>query len=129
MALVQRLQPVHDRMRTLAASFGIPQYQNVVIVTESGQQLLTPQPLVRSMTDQDIMSFMANDTQINGDDRWLEGVSRIYSDSVLSQASFILNATRLNVNSPWVGINADVLFIDRNRLMDWKILVRPFRKR
>lgn len=129
MALIQRLQPVHDRMQALAASFGIPQYGNVVIQQGTTQTLLVPQPKILTMTTYDVKAFMSNNVEINDDDRWLEGISRVYTANQLSQSKFILNATRVNESSPWVGLNADVLFIDRNRLMDWKILIRPLRRR
>lgn len=129
MALVQRLQRVHDRMQTLASDFGIPQYGNVVIQQGTTQTLLDPRPRIMSMTSYDVVKFLSNNVEINADDRWLEGVSRVYTDTQLSQSKFILNAVRVNDSSPWTGLNAEVLFMDKNRLMDWKILVRPLRRR
>jgi hypothetical protein len=126
MALVQRLVAVNDRMQALADSFGIPQYGNVVMVYNNTQTLLTPRPKVMSMTRQEVISFMTNNVEINDDDRWLEGVSRAIPESQLEQSKFIINATQAP-NGLWVGKNTQVKFIDRNRLMDYRILVGVLR--
>lgn len=135
MSLVSRLTKVNDRMQGLADKFGIPQFGNVVMVVNDTQTLLSPRPKViapdsgrHTVTRGDTIGYLSPDVEINRDDRWLEGVSRNYPIELLEHAKYILNAV-LSPGGIWVGTNVQTKFIDRNRLLDYKILVEVYRKK
>ena len=128
MSLVSRLIPVNNRMSVLAARLGVPQYQKVVLKQGSTYTVLMPDPLVKSPTKQDVVKHLANQVDINQDDLWVESIPRTYTVEQLSRATAILEATEVTPGI-WVGTNCQVLFVDRNELLTYKILVRKLRVR
>lgn len=127
-SLVTRLIPVNSRMQQLAARLGIPQYQNVVIVQGTVQTLLVPKPKVISMTARDVVTFLSHGVEINQDMVWVTEIPQTYTDDQLSRSRFILDAQQTQTGA-WVGTNASPMFIDRNQLLTWKILVKKERGR
>jgi hypothetical protein len=126
--LVARLQPINDRLLGLSSRFGVPQYSEVVLEYQNTLTVLDPKPKIMSLTSRDVVAFMTHQLQINKSDLWLEGISRVYDIEMLSQAKYILNAVQ-DAEGVWRGLKADCLFIDRNQLMTYKVLVSTFRAR
>jgi hypothetical protein len=115
-------------MSAIADRLGIPQYQTVVLKSGSVFKELIPRPKVMTMTKQDIVNFMANQVDINQEDLWVEGIPRTYTPDELAKGILILNAQPTQDGS-WVGINTQVLWVDRNQLLTHRALVRKFRGR
>lgn len=126
--LVDRLRSVNDRLQVLPARLGVPQYAQVVLKLEDTYTVLTPQPLMLEIDPRRVGQFLANNVEIGADDLVLKGVSRAYSDDLLIEATYLLNATQDGAGK-WTGTKAECLNLDRSRLLDYTVLVRRFRHR
>jgi hypothetical protein len=128
MSLVSRLIPVSNRMSALADRLGIPQYNDVVLKLDNGTfEVLTPRPLVKSLSKGNIIQFQANTVTINREDLWIEGVPQTYDDVMLSNCIIIVNA--VPAGSGYVGINTKAEYIDKNDTLTWRILVKKYRNK
>lgn len=126
--LVDRLRAVNDRLGTLPAKFGDPNYQQVVLLWEGTTTVLTPQPQVLEVDPRRVGQYLANNVEISPDDLIVKGISRGYPDRLLVEATYILNATQ-NAYGEWEGKRAECANLDRSQLMTYTALVKEFRYR
>jgi hypothetical protein len=123
MTLVNRLIPVHVRMQNLADRLGIPQYETVVRVYQNIQYVMEPRPKLLSMTKHDVNEFLANSVETNLNHIWLTEVPRTMSLTELNNCRYILNA-QLSAQNVWYGVMATPIFVLRNELLTWRVLLK-----
>lgn len=126
--LLDRLRAVNDRLGTLPAKFGVPTYQQVVLLWSGSATVLTPQPQVLEVDPRRVGQYLANNVEISPDDLMVKGISRAYPEQLLVEATYILNATQ-NAYGEWQGTRAECLNLDRSQLMAYTALVKEFRYR
>lgn len=130
MTLVQRLQRVNDRLQALPMRLGVPQFTIVVLQDGTVQSLMSPSPQVTQVEPRQVQAFLGLAVEVALDDLWLTGISRQYSEELLSKAIYIINAQEVVTGSNiYTGKQARCLYIDRTELLTYRALVRVNRGR
>ena len=132
MPLVPNLQGLHDRLQHLNTRFGVPQSIPVVIFLPDApevQTVLFPNPKLQSLTHRDVINFKVHQVQINNQEVWLKTISRNYDVDILGRCRYLIDAQLNPQTNLFEGRLAEPLFIVRNNLMTYDVLVREFKQR
>lgn len=130
--LVQNLQPLHDRLQQLNFKLGVPQSVNVVIYLPEApeiQTLLFPNPKLESLTHRDVINFKVHQLQVNNSERWLKTISRVYDVDILGRCRYLVDPVVNPQTGLFEGSINEPLFVFRNGLMSYDVLIREFRQR
>lgn len=119
MTLINRLQLLNQRLQTLPARLGVPQYLPVTV-----QQGSTFIPLgtvkVSQVTERDVINWGNAGVDITLEDVVIT-VPRTFSYDTIRRGVYLINASE---NSPgtWLGVRTIVKHVDTNDVLNYTVL-------